>query len=503
VQLIRLFKDYLIDIIQRFFSWLSNNFRKQGNLGKILIGFFILILLCCLCSIPLSISNFLSQNRGSPSGTLDLQGIQTMTSETTPVAFTHTAASASIPLDLSAFQTLAVATEFTNGTQAVFVNPTNIQTATLLPTAQQQFSEALLFHFIDVGQGDATLIQTPDGYNILIDGGDTNAGIISYLQNLGVNRIDLMIATHPHADHIGGLVQVLNSIPVTKVITNGEAHTTNVYENFLDAIINAQAEYAEVNRGDVIQVGIISFNVLNPGNTFSSDLNMSSLVLQFKYGQTTFLLMGDAGSDAEASILASGFPLNADVLKVAHHGSADASSASFLAAVHPGVAIYSAGIGNSYNLPSLHTINALNNIGAKIYGTDINGTIDFSVALNAYELATQRAAVPTTIPIPVVVPPVPLATTVYSSLDILSVTSPISQGAIAMLNAKTAPAANCAITVYYKSGPSVANGLENHTADANGNVSWSWKVGSRTTPGSWRIVVSCGGIVKETYFEVR
>jgi len=342
------------------------------------------------------------------------------------------------------------------------------------------------------------LIQTPNGENILIDGGEKNTGAIQYLQSLGVQRIDLMIATHPHSDHIGGLVQVLNAMPVARVVTNGEAHTSSAYESFLDAIANAQADYVEVKRGDVIQMNGLNISVLNPSNNTYPDLNENSVVLQFTYGKTIFLLMGDAGADVESAFLVSGVPLKADILKVGHHGSTSGSTPAFLNAVHPAIALYSAGIGNSYNHPSPQTITAFSNIGSVIYGTDKNGTIILTVGMDGYQIAAQKDAA--------LAPPVLIPTSAPASssgLESISVTNPVSQGANATLIARTTPGASCSITVYYKSGASKASGLEPHTADSNGSVSWTWKVSNNTTPGNWRIVVNCNNVIKEIPFTVQ
>lgn len=357
------------------------------------------------------------------------------------------------------------------------------------------------FYFIDVGQGDATLIQTPDGKTMLIDGGDTDTGIVSQLQSLGVQRIDLMIATHPHSDHIGGLVQVLQSFPVAKVVTNGQPHTTSVYEHFLDGVAAAQAEYVEVKRGDVISLGGIDFKVLNPTNNNDPDLNENSIVLQFTYGQTTFLMMGDSGAVTEADLLSAGLPLKADILKVGHHGSTSGSTMAFLNAVQPKIALYSAGINNQYGHPAPQTIANLTAVGATIYGTDKNGTISIKVDLTGYSISTAQGIAAATPILPTAL--VTASPSVSGGLEIVSVTSPVSKGANATLIAKTSPNASCTITVYYKSGASTAAGLGPKTADASGIVSWTWKVGTRTTSGTWSIVVICNGITKGTTFTVQ
>jgi competence protein ComEC len=243
--------------------------------------------------------------------------------------------------------------------------------------------------FIDVGQGDSILITTSDGKAALIDGGEANSGALQYLQSRNITHLDLMIATHPHSDHIGGLIAILNTLPVDRVITNGQSYTTLTYEHFLDAIANAHAMYVEAKRGDTISFGTLVFQVFNPVSV-TGDLNSNSLVLLLPVDQVVFLFMGDADKAAEASIITAGLAVNADILKVGHHGSSTSSSPSFLALVTPAVAVYCAGIGNSYGHPSPVTITALYNVGAQVYGTDVNGTIAITTDGSAYTVRTTK-----------------------------------------------------------------------------------------------------------------
>jgi competence protein ComEC len=360
----------------------------------------------------------------------------------------------------------------------------------------------LQISFFDVGQGDSILVVSPDGKTMLIDGGEPDTGIVQYLQGMKINRIDVMVASHPHADHIGGLVQVLKTIPVTEVITNGEPTTTNIYEQFLDGIANAKAKYTEVKKGDTIPLGNLTFDVLAPG-VATGDLNSDSIVLRLTYGKTSVMFMGDADAAAESAILASGSPVKADILKVGHHGSKYSSSVAFLKAVSPAVAVYSAGLGNSYGHPATQTIANLQNVGAQIYGTDKDGTITVSIDANGYKINTSKIAARA--------PPTPTAGVIVApgilSLEIVSVTNPVDAGSFATLQARTLPGADCDIAVYYKSGASVAQGLNPKNAGSDGMVSWTWKVGSRTSSGSWRIVVMASlngqSITQETHFTVK
>lgn len=268
------------------------------------------------------------------------------------------------------------------------------ETATIPPTIPSPMVQEtaiistapLQVHFIDVGQGDAILIISPEGKIALIDGGSHDSGLLAHLKKLGVKRIDIMIATHPNEDHIGGLIQVLDTMPVAKVITNGQPRTTVTYEHFLDGIMNSEAEYYEVKRGDTIALGILEFLVMSPGEYKADALNENSIVLKLVYSQTTFLFMGDAGFEAEANLLTAGVPLKATILKIGHHGSCSATSPAFIQAVQPVVGIYSAGINNQYGHPCSNTISALDQRGVLIFGTDIYGSIIITVTSDGYRI---------------------------------------------------------------------------------------------------------------------
>lgn len=249
----------------------------------------------------------------------------------------------------------------------------------------------LVVHVIDVGQGDSILLVGPGGSTMLIDGGQKDSGSLVYLKAHGINRINIMVATHADADHIGGLVDVLNALPVDEVATSGYAGNTRTYEQLLDGIAKAKAKYTEVHLGDKLTMDGMSFLVPNPGvDDKVKDANDSSVVLRVAYGPTSFIFTGDAEKTAESRMIASGLPLQSTILKVSHHGSSTSSSTAFLQAVQPKVAIYGAGLNNKYGHPNKITITNLTKIGAKIYGTLTSGTVTVIADSNGYTIQTEK-----------------------------------------------------------------------------------------------------------------
>ncbi len=245
-------------------------------------------------------------------------------------------------------------------------------------------------HFIDVGQGDAILVRAPGGGNLLIDGGEREPGVLGYLEKLGIRQLDVVVATHPHTDHIGGLIAVLKKMPVKEVWIDGQAQTTKTYEDFLDAIDKSGAAFHEARRGGEIRLAGLVFRILHPRQPFLEEINNNSVVLKMAYGQVSFLFPGDAESEAEKSIMAYNGDLKSTVLKLGHHGSRTASSEAFLKAVQPQVAVYMAGLGNSYGHPHRETISKLNKLKVKIYGTDVNGTVIIRSDGSTYAVATEK-----------------------------------------------------------------------------------------------------------------
>jgi competence protein ComEC len=254
-------------------------------------------------------------------------------------------------------------------------------------TPKPTTSLSLSVYFIDVGQGDSILIDLGQT-EVLIDGGEKSPGVVDYIRKYVDGPLEVMIATHPHDDHIGGLIEVLEKFEVKEIWLNGDNSTSKTFSDFMNLVYAEKAAIYEAERGKLIKTGDLTFTVLNPDKPLSTDSNRNSIVVNLVYGNVDFLFMGDADRQAESSML--GLVPDVDVLKVGHHGSQYSSSPAFLAIAKPEVAIYSAGKGNVYGHPNAETINNLKQIGAKIYGTDTSGTIIITTDGKVYSIKTEK-----------------------------------------------------------------------------------------------------------------
>lgn len=247
-------------------------------------------------------------------------------------------------------------------------------------------------HYIDVGQGDSIYIKGPEGEDILIDGGGKGKGdeVISYLQSQKVDDIEIMISTHPDADHIGGLDEVLEAYKVESVYAPQVSHTTQAYEDFLLAVKNEGLTIKPVKTGVMLNVKGVSAKFIAPYREYGTNLNDWSAVLHVTYNQKSFLFTGDAELASEKDMIASKQLLKADVLKVSHHGADNGSSEEFLRLVQPKYSVISVGSNNSYGHPTAGTLNRLKAIGSTIYRTDLSGNITFTTDGTQLSVKTER-----------------------------------------------------------------------------------------------------------------
>jgi len=258
------------------------------------------------------------------------------------------------------------------------------------PTVQPTAATVnLQVHFIDVGQGDAILIDL-GSTEVLIDAGDRSPGVSDYIDDYVDGHIEAVVATHPHADHIGGLIEVLDEFDVDSVWFNGDEATSKTYNDFIAEAYDEGTPVHEARRGDILVAGTLTFHVLNPIDPLFSNTNDNSIVLLLHYGNIDFLFTGDAEVDAEAGMISAGVLSDIDILKVGHHCSRTASSPAFLNIIRPEIAIYMAKLGNTYGHPHAESLAALQSIGAAIYGTDTRGTIIISTDGTGYNIQTEK-----------------------------------------------------------------------------------------------------------------
>jgi beta-lactamase superfamily II metal-dependent hydrolase len=281
----------------------------------------------------------------------------------------------------------------------------------------------LKVHFINLSAPfyDAILLDLGET-EILIDGGYPESGLVPYIKDHIDGSLEVMVVTHPHMDHMWVLFEVLDAFDVDEVWLNGDSSGVNIppssqpafdlFQQFMELVNTEGASIREVRRGQSIDVDVLTFHVLHPvlplfevdsddsaEGVFLRSANNNSIVLRLSYGNIAFLFTGEVATEAEASILEAGLEVQADILKVGHHGSPWSSSTQFLESVMPRIAIYMTGDPevrklssdwNFINKPHPDTIAALNKVGAEVYGTDINGTIVITTDGETYTVDTEK-----------------------------------------------------------------------------------------------------------------
>ena len=270
------------------------------------------------------------------------------------------------------------------------------------PAGAGPASDELEVVFIDVGQGDSILVTTPSGFRALIDGGDGKGSfsrdqaeevIIPYLRRAGIRKLDAVAVTHPHFDHIGGLVSLLGNrkIEVGEVLDPGARYPSDDYLNFLRAVRDREEiRYIQPRPGELLDWGPeVEVRVLGPLEE-SDNPNNASLVIKLTYGEISFLLTGDAEREAEEAMIRKwGFGLRSTVLKAGHHGSATSSSEEFLRYVSPRIAVIAVGEKNRFGHPSEETLERFSRRRVEVYRTDFRGTV--TITTDGKELRVKAA----------------------------------------------------------------------------------------------------------------
>lgn len=256
----------------------------------------------------------------------------------------------------------------------IFSGCNKIDNSTVVNGAET--NKKLYIHYIDVGQADSIFIQTPNGKNMLIDAGETKDGAIkNYLNNLNVKKIDVLVATHPHSDHISEMADIINSYEVESMYMPKVSHTTKTFENMIDAASSKGLKVKAAKAGETIDIDKdVICNIVAPSKDNYDNLNNWSAVIHLSYGQNSFLFTGDAETLSEEEILKNNTNIKSDILKVGHHGSSTSTSDKFLEAINPTYAVISAGKDNDYGHPHKEIVEKLSNIKTFItyeYGTVI------------------------------------------------------------------------------------------------------------------------------------
>lgn len=240
-------------------------------------------------------------------------------------------------------------------------------------------SKELLVHFVDVGQGDSTLIQI-NNKNLLIDGGPSvnSESLVSYLRDQGVKKLDYIIATHPHEDHIGGLPAVIANFSVESFYAPRITADTEAFKNLVSALKNKKLKINVAKSDMSLYLGDnVLINLISPLSSDYEDINNYSVVLTLNFNSSRFIFMGDSEKLVENQLLNKGYDISSDVIKVGHHGSSSSSSSEFIDKVSPQYAIISCSRKNDYGHPHKETLDLFNIKNIKVYRTDFENTIVF------------------------------------------------------------------------------------------------------------------------------
>lgn len=239
-------------------------------------------------------------------------------------------------------------------------------------------SNTLEICFIDAGQAESVLVVNPDGDFMLIDAGanSSEANVLKYLEERGVDELEYLVLTHPHEDHIGSADAVLDEYSAKKVLMPNVATNTSSFERVIEALEKAKDTEVEAPfPGDTYNFGECLLTVFSPENPDGINLNDASIVMKLEWGESSVLFTGDAEKKIEKKLLSSDFDLDCDLLDMGHHGSSTSSCEEFLKAVSPDIAVISCGVGNDYGHPHIETLESLKKYGVEYYRTDLDGNV--------------------------------------------------------------------------------------------------------------------------------
>ena len=256
-------------------------------------------------------------------------------------------------------------------------------------------SDKLRLYFLDVGQGDAIFMETPEGEQILVDGGSGTKVLneLSKILPLGDTTIDLIVLTHNHSDHLRGLEEVLKHYEIRQIWISGAIHTTDTFKRFLEKIKQKSIPTKAVIAGESINFsgleGLVIYPLQEMTGVMPSNQHDATVVTYWQYGENSWLLMGDAETKQERELLGRGLIKPVTILKIGHHGSDTSSSEVLLKTALPEFAVISVGKGNRYDHPSIETLKKLTQLNITVLRTDIAGTIKFSFSRNDFTYTTS------------------------------------------------------------------------------------------------------------------
>lgn len=253
------------------------------------------------------------------------------------------------------------------------------------------YTDSISAHYLDIGQGDSIFVELPNSECMLIDAGISNKGeyIEDYIINTGYNKIDYLIATHPHADHIGSMDYIVSNMDIGSIYMPNVVSTTKTYERLLESIREKGLKVRSAKAGmSIIDENDLSVDILGPVDIDEDELNNCSIIIKITYENDSYLFVGDAEKEELRTVTAD---MSADVLKVGHHGSRTSATEKFLEEVNPMYAIISCGTDNDYGHPHKETINLLEDFNVEYYRTDLHGTITVtSDGSQNYSIITEK-----------------------------------------------------------------------------------------------------------------
>lgn len=401
---------------------------------------------------------------------------------------------------------------------------TPVTSPVITPNVSTPANGTLAVHFIDVGQGAAQVIVTPNNKVMVIDGGNNSEEktMVNYLNSLGIKKVDILIGTHPDADHVGGLDAVVDHFDIGQVIMPKVQRDTQTYQSLLNSIAAKDLKVTTAKAGLTVSLDpSVNVQMISPVGE-NSDANEMSAVVKLTYGNHSFLLVGDAGVETEKTWIQNGVNLQSTVLLVGHHGSDSSTSEAFVNKVKPTYAVIQVGK-NSYGHPTDTVLNRLTKNNVNIYRTDTDGTIVFktdgskmTVNKNAWtnpntaiedkkpttETPSTNQNTSQTVPVvPVPSPEVAKPSAIQATASISNAT-PTQNSTVTVTvkvidsNNKAIPNANVKLKLAYKSTTTEYEG----TTDANGNATLTFKIG-RAAKGftvNGDITVTANGLTTST-----